>query len=306
MPAEISIRPWSVIDDLTVELHRVRPDYPRTVVPWLAFAGRLAMLFGREGTGKSTVAREAASCLSDGDAWLGCGEARPPGRTLWIGGEESPGALAAAFEDELFHVPEHVRYAPAANIDTPAVLADLVAAWQPALVVIDPMTDVLLRGVDDRAYGAVREAMLAWKSALGDAAGLALHHSHRDRDTARRDAIGEYYGGIGLASVPDLLLGFELHSKLPEDRRRDLVVAKSRIGHLRRGERLPLVYSGIGYQRRENEPDQADADLAEQVGEMRAKHSSEGKSRIATRLGIRRGGTARWRAFCAAWEQSGG
>ncbi len=115
-----------------------RPDLlepPRTVVPRLAWSGRVTLLAGREKVGKSTLAAGAEAAVSAGAGLFGA--STPCGPVLLLALEEHMGDVARrlqAFRAD----PERVWVLD--RIEEP--LADLAGAVQhvgPALVVVDTL-----------------------------------------------------------------------------------------------------------------------------------------------------------------------
>ena len=276
---------------------------PQPIVAGLAYREQLTLLVAREGGGKSTLARQAAARLTRGRHWL-TGASIPKGRVLWLSSEETPAQVDAGMWDlPGDYDPLAVYYAPLDAVETPEALRAAIVDLRVDLVVIDPIGDLVLRTVDERDYAKVRQSMSEWTRALGTAGALALHHSHRERDSRQRDAIGNYYGSVGLASSCVLMLEMEFCSKLPSDPRRDLTVNKSRIISSPRGQRVLLTWQDCeGYSERPADSPAGD-DLARKLGALLAKHPGMTKTAAAAALGIPRGGNLRFKALLDAWPE---
>ena len=130
----------------------------------------MTCLYGREGCGKSCLLRQAVGALAFGVDWLTLADC-DVADVLWVGREETAGQLKSGFIDAVGDVPDGIRYANSQDVDEPDVLRRLGDKLRPAVVVFDPLADCLLRGVDVRSYSAVRDAVVEWQAALGNAAG---------------------------------------------------------------------------------------------------------------------------------------
>ena len=288
---------------------KARPLYyhdhapPQPVVAGLAYREQLTLIVGREGSGKSSLIRQAAAMLTLGRHWQS-GASIPEGGVLWLTNEETPAQVDAAMWAQPYEI-DTFHYAPMAAVANPEALRAAIVDLDVSLCVIDPIGDLVLRTTDERDYAAVRESMREWTRALGSAAGLASHHAHRERDTRQRDSIGNFLGSVGLASSCVLMLELGFTSKLPSDVRRDLIVNKSRIPSTPRGQRLRLTWDDRnGYIERPADDDLADEDLHRKLGALRAKHPTLTKTAAAAMLGVPRGGNRKFKALLKAWPSS--
>ena len=175
---------------------------PEAVVPYLAFAGRVTLLAGREKLGKSTLASAAVAALSRGRQFLGASTTE--GTAIWLALEEHPYEVDERF-DRYRANPERVVIAIRPS-DPLSGLERAVEKFKPSLVVVDSLVRL--------AEGSVTEAGSAtqWQPLLsricnlahrvGGPAVILVHHArkkdNRYRDStavgAACDVIAEMYG----------------------------------------------------------------------------------------------------------------
>ena len=211
--------------------------------PGLAYRGTVTVLAGREGEGKSTLAAQLAAAVTAGrTTWLGNGdnprERRP---VAWITGDGHQAQTAAAIKQ----CGGHLGLVATFDVDavaTPGDMREICQALRPALLVVDPLLD-LLRLRDERSYSQAREALRSWRPPVlwgkrgrvwEPPAMLGIAHEPKTRDRGRGDRIIDSIGSVGLNTAADLLLAFRGDAKL-DSTRRTLEVRKSRINSLPRG-----------------------------------------------------------------------
>ena len=309
-------------------LSEIDPEIERPLVPGIAYRDKLTFVAGREGFGKSTLLRQIVAAVTVGGDWLASGRgpvsldpARfgEPEPVLWCG-EEGPAKLRRDLERAGADCGLVVVAAPE-DIARPADLTAAVDEWQPALVVVDPLAD-LLRLEDERSYSAVRQSVrtwfrASWVPAEGERhapAVVGVLHSHRDRDARAGggDQVGAYLGSVGFGSSCDLMLELLLVERgNVGNPRRSLRVCKSRIDGVTGGTARGLDFAGGRY--RPVAVDVAPAgSTAErsrlvQIARDAARLRGEGltKTAAARQLGLSRGGSAPYRTFSQAWNSVG-
>ncbi len=171
-----------------------------------------------------------------------------------------------------------------------------------------PLLDALW-AIDERDWwnGWTREREYLRPAMIG------ILHCHRDRDARAGggDQVGAYLGSVGYGSACDVLLEMGLSDrKDATDTHRYLRVCKSRIDGLRRGDTTHLAYREGRYCRRTegvgllSDVDRACAQIAAETREFRARNPKASKAQAMRYLDVKRGGTARYRAFDAAWASA--
>ena len=133
---------------------------------WLR-AGRITLLTGREGAGKSTVARQIAAATTTGNHWLGAdqwpAEQIDPGQVVWISGDEPPGRVAREFKrfDAAYgdYHPDGIHAYTVDDFDRSSTLHSVLMDIRPSLVVVDPLMMLVRPERDDyrMVYDAIRE-----------------------------------------------------------------------------------------------------------------------------------------------------
>ena len=144
---------------------------------WLRY-GRISLLTGREGRGKSSYARQISAAVTVGNHCLGAKswsseDCLDPGQVVYISGDETPGRIAREFEryrevrfDAVSKTDYAYDYAPdgihAYSIDDvrgPDALRAILEVIQPSLLVVDPLMMLVRPERDDyrTVYAAIRE-----------------------------------------------------------------------------------------------------------------------------------------------------
>ena len=211
--------------------------------PGLAYRGLVTVLAGREGEGKSTLAAQLAAAVTAGrPSWLGDGD--HPGerrRVAWITGDGHQDQIAAVIRQCGGHLGLAATWT-AEQVASPGALHDICQALRPALVVVDPLLD-LLRPEDERSYTEARALVRRWRPPVlwgkrgrvwDPPAMLGITHEPKTRDRGRGDRIIDSIGSVGINTAADLLLAFRGDARL-DSTRRSLEVRKSRVNALPRG-----------------------------------------------------------------------
>ncbi len=165
-------------------LSDVAPEDPWPIVRGVAYEGKLTFLAGREGFGKSTLIRQCAAGValglseSEDNDFLSPLPARRGSPVLWIG-EESPAALATAFDSYGDDCAEKIVAIDPDSLTGPCDLRDAVDAWRPDLIVVDPAAD-LYRMEDERDYTRVRATIRQWYPPAVETGTTLRHDAHGD------------------------------------------------------------------------------------------------------------------------------
>lgn len=236
-----------------VNLAEVEPEE----VPWLwpgrIPLGRITVLAGRPGCGKSFLTMDIAARLSTGQAWPDGGQA-PIGQTLLLSAEDDAGdtlvprLIAAGADRKMVSLLRAERITKAdgniisvgfslANIDLIACALDRMPACR--LVIVDPIGSYLGGDVDSHRDNEVRQVLapLAALAAARRLAVMAVCHTRKGMVTHADDAVLGSRGFTGLARCV-------LHlDKDPNDKgRRLLLPGKSNLGQESPG----LAYRIVG------------------------------------------------------------
>lgn len=168
---------------------------PTMIVPYLALGGRVTLLAAREKAGKSTLLGQAVAAFTLGGEFLGeqCG----PGRVLWY-------AIDEAASDA-------VRRLSACNAEgdsvaiqrarpTPEDFRAHIIEFQPALVVVDTLTELLTGRVqNERDPQEMQKGLRPYIDVLRetDTAAIILHHQTKSGN--------QYRGTTQLGAMVDVL-----------------------------------------------------------------------------------------------------
>ena len=205
---------------------------------WLA-RGKLHVLAGAAGTGKTTLALEVAACITSGRA-LPSGWKPERGHVLVWSGEDDPKdtlvprLLAAGADASLVHFVGDVRsedgprpFDPAHDVDR---LARACAGIDDiALLIIDPLVSAVAG--DSHMNSVVRRGLapLVDLAARLDAALLGI--THYSKGTSGRDPLERVSGSLAFGALARVVLGTVRQQGEDEtDRRLILARAKSNIG----------------------------------------------------------------------------
>ncbi len=205
---------------------------------WLA-RGKLHLIAGSPGTGKTTIALVAAATLTRGGTWPD-GTRAPVGTVVVWSGEDDPADTlaprlsAAAADMSKVHLIEgaiidgqRVPFDPAR--DLPALDAALTGLQDVALIVVDPIVSAVAG--DNHRNNEVRRGLQPLVD-LGASLGAAvLGVTHLSKGTAGRDPLERVTGSLAYGALARLV--WLAARQAPDDgtpERRVLMRAKSNIG----------------------------------------------------------------------------
>jgi putative DNA primase/helicase len=204
---------------------------------WLA-AGKLHILAGAPGTGKTTVALAFASTISCAGRWPDGAKATAGDVLIWSGEDGAgdvlvPRLTAMGADCNRVHLVQTARDGDGERAFDPATdIAQLRAAINrigisPRLLIVDPIVSAV---AGDSHKGSETRRSLQPLVDLGAAAGCAvLGISHFSKGTAGRDVVERVTGSIAFGALARLVFAA---AKMPEDEGggRFIARAKSNIG----------------------------------------------------------------------------
>jgi putative DNA primase/helicase len=222
---------------------------------WLA-EGRLQILAGAPGAGKTTIALSLAAAVSAGRSWPD-GTLTQVGSVVIWSGEDDPGdtlvpRLAAADADlNRVFIVGRAREDSAARPFDPArdmpALADAIKREREVkLVVIDPLAMVAVK--DSHRNAETRRDLQPVVDLCRETGAAVLGIHHLAKGTAGREPVERLIGSIAFAAVARVvLIATKLPSHGPEaGERRVLIRAKSNIGPDQGGFAYGLTQTELG------------------------------------------------------------
>jgi putative DNA primase/helicase len=216
------------------QLSDVRAEEVDWIWPGRLARGKLTMLIGDPGSGKTFVTLDAAARLSSGNAWPD-GTQAPCGGTILLSAEDGVGdtikpRLAGLGADDtqiwLIKAVRENSERPFSLASDLALLEDAVIEKKPKLLVIDPISAYL--GTTDSFRDAEVRALLAPLAALAEKHGIAVvavMHLTKNED---RRAIARANGSVAFVAAARIVL---LVAKDQQDNdRRFLAGVKNNLG----------------------------------------------------------------------------
>ena len=226
---------------------------------WLA-AGKLHLIGGAPGTGKTTIAAALAAVVTCGGLWPDGSRAEAGSVVFWSGEDDNADTLnprlraAGANMDRVFTVDgvhegsERYPFDPAVHMD--ALRAALVQHPNVRLIVIDPVVSAI--NGDSHKNAEVRRGLQPLVDLAGEFRCALLGVTHFSKGTSGRDPVERITGSLAFAALARLVIVTAKQEVEGEDPGRRLMLrAKSNIGpdgdgfvyDLKQGE-LP-GYSGV-------------------------------------------------------------
>lgn len=214
----------------TVTLDAVQPEQVSWLWPGRIPRGKLTLLEGDPGTGKSLLTMRLAAAVTTGDALPGA-ERLAPRDALFVALEDGladtlrPRAEAAGCDLHRVHAVQCAERLPTLPDDV-AAIGEIVREHACGLIVIDPITAYMASATDGHRDQDVRRALLPLAQ-LAEEAGAAVVVVRHLPKTRSRNAVLAGAGSIAFAGLARTVL---LLAPQPDDpARRVVAVAKSNL-----------------------------------------------------------------------------
>ena len=240
---------------LRLDVHNLATVQPETVT-WLWYPyiplGKVTMLDGDPGSGKSWLTLSLAATLSTGAPWYGTTEKRKPARTLLIGAEDG---LADTIVPRLTMMGSDLSWIEAVQITKDAANGDrtvdltkdlplirqYVAEVHPLLLVVDPV-QAHVAASDLNSASAVR-SILTPMALLAEREGMAVLIVRHLRKSESTNALYRGSGSIDFAGAARSVL-LVARDRQSETNRRVVLPLKNSLGP--EGDALTFVITDQG------------------------------------------------------------
>jgi len=198
---------------------------------WLA-KGKLHILAGAPGTGKTTIALALASILSAGGKWPDGTAARAGEVLIWSGEDGIADTLSPRlkvmgadmrrilFIEGMAEGESKRSFDPATDM---ARLTDIAATKQPSLLIVDPIVSAV--AADSHKNGETRRALQPLVD-LADQMGMAvLGISHFSKGTSGRNPVERVTGSLAFGALPRVVMAA---AKLEDDKDGSRIFCRSK------------------------------------------------------------------------------
>jgi hypothetical protein len=214
------------------------PEPVRWLWPgWLA-AGKLHIVAGSPGTGKTTLAMAVAATLTIGGRWPDGSPAQTGAVAIWSGEDDPadtllPRLLAAGADPARVHFVAAVQDAngtrPFAPADDMPALSEALSALPdpPALLIVDPVVSAVAG--DSHKNAEVRRALQPLVDLAQRHRCAVLGISHFSKGTAGRDPVDRVTGSLGFGALARVVMATAKRSD-EDGGGRMLARAKSNLG----------------------------------------------------------------------------
>src|SRR5687768_2286621 len=220
-----------------VALSQVAPELLRWLSPGRLAAGKITVLDGDPGLGKSTLLCEFAARISRGDPLPG-GEAAPPRLVVIMSAEDDlydtirPRIDAAGGDPRRVIAFATLPDNPASGTlgaipDHVSILEEIIARTEAALLVIDPLVAFLSRGHNANSDQGVRRAFHSLKG-LAERTGVAIVAVRHLNKTPGANPL--YRGGGSIGIIGAARCGLLLAPDPDDPERRILASTKGNLG----------------------------------------------------------------------------
>ncbi len=220
-----------------VALSQIAPEPLRWLSPGRLAAGKITLLDGDPGLGKSTLLCELAARVSRGDPLPG-GEAAPPRPVVLMSAEDDPydtirPRIDAAGGDPrriiaFATLPDHASNGTLGAIpDHVYILEEIIARTRAALLIIDPLVAFLARGHNANSDQGVRRAFHSLKG-LAERTGVAIVAVRHLNKSMTANPL--YRGGGSIGIIGAARCGLLLAPDPDDSQRRILASTKDNLG----------------------------------------------------------------------------
>ena len=222
-----------------IEAQSVKPEAIGWLWPdWLA-RGKLHVLAGAPGTGKTTIALDIAACVSAGRAFAS-GHVPEHGNVIIWSGEDAPAdtlvprllAMGAdlariKFVGEVTEAGQRFPFDPARDVDKLSSAAAKVDGV--VVLIVDPLVSAV--SGDSHKNAEVRRGLAPLVNLAAHLGAALIGITHYSKGTAGRDPLERVTGSVAFGALARLVLGtVRQEQKEGEPRTMTLARAKSNIG----------------------------------------------------------------------------
>ncbi|MHB8247985.1 MAG: AAA family ATPase [Acidithiobacillus sp.] len=206
---------------------------------WLA-AGKLHVLAGMAGTGKTTIALAVAATLTASGRWPDGEVCRTSANVVMWSGEDDaadtlvPRLMAMGADVARVHLITGTRgddgklrgFDPASDM---ALLESALTKFSPRLLILDPISSAV--SGDSHQNTEVRRSLQPIVDLAGNLGCAVLGISHFTKGTAGKDPLERVTGSLAFGAFARLVWATIKPGKDADDQKRRLIRTKSNIGH---------------------------------------------------------------------------
>ena len=232
----------------------IKPEPMRWLWPgWLA-RGKLHLLAGRPGTGKSTLAVSLAATVATGGVWPDGARCDSAGDVVIWSGEDDPRdtivprLMASGATLRRVHFVDRINadgtqrpFDPAADMPR---LAEALRQIRPALLILDPIVSAVAG--DSHKSAEVRRDLQAVVDLAADLDCAVIGITHLSKGSAGRDPTERVLGSVAFAALARIVLLAAKNESQDDAPPRVLVRSKSNIGPDTGGVGYDLIQREIG------------------------------------------------------------
>ncbi len=201
-------------------------------IHWLA-AGKIHILAGAAGTGKTTLALSLAAIVSSGGWWPDGTRCKPGDVVIWSGEDDASDVLvprlhAMGANVDRVHFISGVNEASGKRPFDPANdIESLRSAWPAGarLLIVDPIVSAV--AADSHNNGDVRRGLQPLVDLAAEHGCAVLGITHFTKGTNGREPLERVTGSLAFGAVARIVL---VAAKMPDKNERLLAIAKSNIG----------------------------------------------------------------------------